>query len=262
MIKKRGNHSYNLLIFFALFIFALHSIFIFTGFIKINSSVLGNIFIMLLSLLSLISVFVLYLKFPSNFIIEKRGRLFLIISLTFFFLGDLFWTIYQTVLKNILPLGGIPDLCWNFAYLALMVSLVFFIKIQFRPSNLLAGILFSLGIFAGLIYLYFDLSEDIRLGTLNFIHLIQDLYFFYDFILLALVFVLIFPLINLRNKFFIGWIIIGIGITTRIVYDIFFANMSEKGIYYTGHPIDLIYVLFYLSIIFNSWLKFKILNVK
>ena len=263
MVKKRElSNPISIVLIIAVAVFLLQSFFIFTGLIKINSNLLGNLFVVLISFLALISIFILYRKFPEYFPMEKKGKLFLLISLALFFLGDLTWTIEQVVLKNTLPIGGIPDLCWNLAYFSLGTSLIFFIKTGFRKSNLGYIITTSLGSIAGLIYLYFDIVKDINLGSFSFIHLIQDLYFFYDFIILAFGIILVYPLIISKSKLFLGWIILGLGILARMIYDISFANMSENGTYYTGHPIDLIYVLFYLAIIINGLVKFNLLNKK
>jgi hypothetical protein len=75
-----------------------------------------------------------------------------------------------------------------------------------------------------------------------------------------MIFYLLWPLILNGNKYFTGWFLLGFGFVTRIVYDITFAKMSEDGSYYTGHPVDLIYVLLYLFVILNNVSKCRILN--
>lgn len=246
----------------AVVVFLLHLIFIFTGWVNINVNLFGNLFSDIVAFLAFISMFLLYRKFPEYFPMEKKAKLFLLISLSLFFLGDLIWTLEQVIEKNILPIGGIPDLCWNLAYFSLGGALIFFMKTEFRKSNLWPIIITSLGVVAGSIYLFVSISEDLNLGIFSFIHLIQTLYVFYDILIFALGLIILYPLIISRNKLFLGWMVLGLGVMTRLIHDALFENLSESGAYYTGHPVDLIYVLFYISIIFNSLIKFNLLNKK
>jgi hypothetical protein len=220
----------------------------------------GNLLISSISFLAFLSMFALYKKFPSNFPKEKKGKLFLLLAVAAFFIGDLIWMLQEVILKTKMPIGGTPDLLWNIAYVLLATGLIYFIQTEFRSSYKGAISILLLGIIAGGAYLTWDIAEDIEEGTLAIPHLIQDLYPFYDFIILALVIILVWPLIKSGNKLFQGWIILGVGIITRIIYDMTFIIMSENETYYTGHPIDLLYVMLYLAIIFNNQSKCTLLN--
>lgn len=224
------------------------------GFFKQNI-LFGNLFICLLSLLALFSMFIVYRRFPTNFPREKNGKLFILISLFLFFLGDLYWALDEVVFSKFVPIGGMPDLFWNIGYWALIVGILFFIFVGFIDSYKKFWTIFVAGLLAGLVYLGFDVLEDISLKSLDFVHFIQDMYFLYDFILIALIIILLMPLITNRNKLFYGWIVLGFGIFTRAIYDILFAGLSEAGTYYTGHIVDLVYVFFYVAVVYSSLIK-------
>lgn len=251
-----GGCVFKILIF-AILVYILQAVFVFNNFFSLNKNLVGNIFICTLSLLAFISIWVVYKIFPHNFPYEKKGKLFLMISMGLFFLGDLLWLINEMFLKKLVPIGSYPDFVWSFAYLALMVALIYLIKTEFMPSRFLPILIILVGFVLGCIFLAGDISEDLELNSFNLPHFMQDVYPFYDFIILGLVTVLLWPLIVARSSLFLGWIILGIGTIIRLIYDIIFIDMTETNSYSTGNPIDLLYVIFYLAIIVQSFIKYR-----
>ena len=243
-------------------VFLLHVLFISFGFFGLNKNLFGNLFIALISFLAFLSMFCLYKKFPHNFPMERKAKLFLLISTFLFFLGDFIWFAEEVFLQEIILLGGWPDLCWTLGYLALIISTQFFIKIEFRESKILLGILIFVAIILGGLFLYFDITANLSQGNLSFGSLIQDFYPIYDLIVFAMIIYLLWPLIITRNTYFLGWFWLGLGVLTRLVYDIIFVMLNKENLYYTGHPIDLVYNLFYIFIILNSLHKSNLLNSK
>lgn len=261
---NRGCSSKCFLAIFsiAIIIFIFQAVFIFGGFFKDHMDIIGNIFIVSLSLLTVISTILIYHKLPSNFPVEKRGKLLLSISFILFFIGDLLWLIAEIFLGDLVPLGGYPDLVWGLAYIFLIFSLIYFISISFRPSKSTTYVVILMAIIIGGGILYQDVNEDLEEGSFNFNHSLQDSYILYDIVSLFLVLYLIWPIIFSGTRFGLHWIILGAGILTRLFYDQIFANMSQNGTYYTGHPVDLLYVLFYLFALFAFYIKSKDFEVE
>jgi hypothetical protein len=243
----------------AILVFVFQIFFAFYGLFSDSSSLVGNIIITSSSLLALISMIVLYVKFPSNFPKEKWGNFFMVVSVFLFFLGDLLWLIDEVIRGQMVPIGGFPDMLWNLAYFALITAMGFFISFSFRPSNKWLYMALAIGSLVALAVLYEDVSEDLELGTFTFSHSIQDTYILYDFIVLAMIVYFVWPMFSIGGGLATSWIILSFGLATRIVYDRVFAQMSEEATYYTGHPVDLLYVLFYLAIIFANLYKYKLL---
>lgn len=246
----------------AAFIFILQGVFIFGNFFKDYRGLVGNIFIVSLSLLALIGSVIIYSNISSNFPREKKANLFLIFSLLLFLIGDIFWLVGELLSGKELILGNFPDLMWSLAYLFLIISLFYFISLGFRPSPKTIYLVVAAGLIIGGTILGLDIGEDLEEGTFNFSHAIQDSYILYDLVVLFMIIYLVWPMVLIGSRFFTPWFILGIGIISRLVYDQIFANMSQEGTYYSGHPVDLIYVLFYVVLLISFYFKSKSLAVK
>jgi len=263
---KKSNSSHNgsfeknsvgcnaKLFYFVLFFFFVHMTLIFTGVLR-GSNLLSNLFTIFFSFIAFLSLFFLYRKVPSNFPRERVGNILLLTSVFLFFLGDFFWAVEEIFLGNLVPLGGVADILWNLAYFSLIASVGFFISFSFVSSYPKIIFLLVLGLIFGGVFLYWDISEDIEEGTFNLPHFIQDLYPVYDIILIVMISILIWPIIGYGNKFFIPWFLFGLGVISRIIFDLVFVSISENGIYYTGHPMDIFYVAFYVFLV--SYASFK-----
>jgi len=247
----------------AIVVFVLHLVFLFSNVFHDAPNlhnIFGNVFIVVLSSLALISVIFVYAKFPENFPSEKRGNLFVLLGMLLFLIGDVMWLVDEIFLNNKIPIGGFADLFWNVGYVCFIVAIIMFISFSFRASNKILYWLMTVGVLIGGYVLYSDVSEDLELGSFTLSHAIQDVYILYDFIVLILIIYLVWPMILNRNRLFYSWIILAFGFLTRVVYDRIFANMSEYGTYYTGHPIDLLYIVFYMCVVFVSLTKFRIMS--
>lgn len=246
-------------------IFSLQIIFayapIFHNIPKLHN-ILGNIFICSLSILALIGSIKIYKSLPLNFPRERTGNLYLSIALFLFLLGDLLWLYSEIFLNNLTPIGGLPDLMWNLGYIALIISMGYFISLSFRPSKKVTALILLVGLVIGGAILYFDVLEDLEENSFTLVHAIQDAYILYDTLLLFMVIYLIWPIIVLGNRFFISWVVLGLGITTRLIYDRIFAEMSDKGTYFTGHPVDVLYTTLYLTLVLSFYFKSKNLGVQ
>lgn len=270
-MKKRGTSNkfpcskcFLTFVILAVTIYILHSIFIFSPvFNKLTHlhNIVGNIFIVLLSLTALIATLRMYFKMPTSFPRENKGNLFLAISLLLFFIGDVLWLISEVFYGSLMPIGGYPDLAWNLAYFALIISLIYYISVGFRPWNNRAYWVLLIVAIIGIGILYGDVSEDLAEGSFTSTHALQDMYILYDILVLLLIFYLVWPLFSSDIRFGLHWIIFGVGMISRLVYDQIFVQMSQDGTYYTGHPVDLLYVSLYLFIVIGFYIKSKQLGV-
>ena len=113
MVKKRGgkkvvsstSNPFFVLLIIGLILFILQGIFIFGNILTNENNfkdIVGNVFIVCISSLALISSIMIYKKISPNFPREKKGKLFLSISIFLFFLGDLIWLFNEIFLKNLI----------------------------------------------------------------------------------------------------------------------------------------------------------------
>ncbi len=246
-----GTAVILLFIFQAYFIFFMKDI--------SNRALISNSIITLFALLAFVSSIRIYFKMPKNFPAEKKGYLLLTSSIFLFFLGDLLWLVYG-LKDSLLPLGTWPDLAWSLAYFALIASLYYFNSLIFRESDKKLYMVLIIGIIIAGGILYLDVSEDLNLGSFSWQHAIQDSYILYDLIILILIIYIVWPMWLLKNPIFYSWIILGVGILSRGIYDRIFAELSESGAYYSGHLVDLIYIFFYIAIVFSNIYKCKMLD--
>jgi hypothetical protein len=246
----------------SLLIFIFQAIFIFGGFFKDYRDIIANVFIVLLSSLCLVSVILLYKKIPINFPKEKKGMLFLAFAMALFLIGDLLWLASEVFFGDLTPIGSFPDLAWNFAYFALIFSLIYFVLLSFRPSKFITYSILLVALIMGGGILYEDVHEDFEEGSFTFSHFIQDLYILYDLVALFLVVYLVWPIAFSGTRFGQYWTLLGLGIITRLGYDRIFADMSQKGTYYSSHPVDLLYVAVYLIAVLSFYIKSRDFEVK
>lgn len=257
-----GGSIFLCLLIVALGLYSFQGIFIFGNLFEDSRDLIANLLITSLSLLAFISAILIYRRLSFNFPREKKANLFLIVSLFLFFLGDLLWLGSEILFGDLVPIGSIPDFAWLSAYIFLIISLIYFISTSFRPYGSAIYLVLLLGTIIGGAVVYFDVAEDLEEGSFTFVHAIQDAYILFDVIVVLLVIYLVWPIFPAGRRFYLSWILLGLGISTRVVYDQIFANMSQAGTYYTGHPIDLLYVIFYLCVVASSYFKSKILAVK
>lgn len=270
MVKKRGSeknsvkgsNSFFVVLIISLILFVFQSIFVFSPILNDYSlhNLIGNMFIVSISSLALISSILIYQKISVHFPREKKGKFFLAVSLFLFFLGDLLWLLDEVFLNKFVPVGSVPDFIWISAYIFLIITLFYFISISFRPSRSTTYWIILLAIIVSGVVLFLDISEDLEENSFEFVHAIQDSYILFDSIAFFLVVYLIWPIFPAGKRFYLNWLMLGIGIFIRAVYDKLFADMSQHANYYTGHPIDLMYTSFYLFIIASFYFKAKSLE--
>ncbi len=261
-IRKVKKNSILPIFIISLILFVLQALFSFNVFGSEHNTVLGNIFLTSASFLAFIASVILYFKIPRESFVERKSYFFMMIGILLFFFGDLIWLVNEVYLNNLVPIGGIPDFAWNLAYICLIIAVSFIISTRDKSTKFIFYILLALVALAGIFLVYQDMSEDLALGTFTFAHALQDTYILYDFVLILMLLCLVYPLLISKSPELIFFVVLVFGVVTRLVYDKIFVNMSEKGTYYTGHPIDLLYVCFYLLFILSAFFKYKLLSLK
>ncbi len=234
-------------------LYLIYAILILSGKILVINSVLwGNFFTSSISLIAVISLISFLYSEAGKQGIDPKGNKILTLSLIFMFLGDLLWFLNELFLENLVPIGGWPDISWNISHILLIWSFLHFSESIFSESlRWKAGIL-TAGILTAIINAIISLREYFNLGIYGISFIIQEIYPIYDFIIIGILLTIIGPLIVNQDKTFKGFYIILFGLLARIVYDNLFADLILNGSYYTGHIIDLIYVIFYIGICLSS----------
>ncbi|MCX6708430.1 MAG: hypothetical protein NTW67_02150 [Candidatus Woesearchaeota archaeon] len=71
---------------------------------------------------------------------------------------------------------------------------------------------------------------------------------------------LVIPLIASHNRLLRSWLFFGLGVIALAVFDLAFAEFAQRGLYYSGHPLDIVYCLSYLLFVFAAYSKLKLLK--
>jgi hypothetical protein len=268
MVKKVAKPGFCSKCFLRLFIisiilFITQAVFIFGKFFHDSiylHNIFSNLFLILFALICFVASWLIYKKIPETFPREKKATLFFMLFVLFFLFGDILWFVYETLFGQKIPLGSLPDLSWAIGYFFLIISVVYFAKIGFRSNENGVFVALAIGILLSCFLIYYDVSEDLAEGSFDFTHFLQDMYIVYDLIVLLLIIYVVWPLLYSGVKYGMQWIILSLGIVIRLVYDFIFAEISANGSYFTGHPIDLLYVLLYILIILSFYVKAKLME--
>jgi hypothetical protein len=171
----------------------------------------------------------------------------LFVGIFFWFLGDLSWTVYETVLRVSIPYPSFADVFYLGAYIPIAVGLILFLR------TFWSGIdrkMFIVGLCLGLFF--FVLTCVVLIGPL--VMSSEDLltkffdvaYPVADSILIVLS---ILVLVNFKGgKIAAPWIWICLGLFLAGLYDITFGLGTLQGWYYSGNPIELIQLYGYVCL--------------
>lgn len=222
--------------------------------------VLSNVLSDATALCAFVACWFVYRRISKEFSAEKKGWFFITLALFLFFFGDIAWSFYEIVLHVEVPLGSWPDLLWTLAYVVLIVGVFYFLSTMFFESHARNYLLVALSAVVGGVLLYFETAKDVAREGFSFIAFIQDSYIFFDIILIAMLLILVVPLWQARNRLFVSWLLLAGAFVIRIFFDFVFASLTDAELYYTGHPIDILYVFSYVLIVFAVDFKFKLLE--
>ena len=175
---------------------------------------------------------------------EAHLGLFLFVLLQFF--GELTWTIYEVVFHVEVPYPSLADLFYLAGYVAGIVGLMRFLSFFARKlpmRRIVLSIIFGLVIVGStFIFLLSTLiTEQADIYTKAF----DVAYPGFDAILLSLVVAVFLTLKG--GKLAPSWLWIGLGVLLTAIVDIIFSLGTLQGWYYSGHPIELLWVWGYVS---------------
>ncbi len=218
----------------------------------------GDIAPVFLSLFGMIACWLAYKAIPKEYARESRGWFYIALAFLFFMIGDAYWGYSEIVLKVELPLGSIADLSWQLAYLMLFIGFGFILHIMFHSQKKARWITF-LTVVAAAIFIFIHMKKHLAEG--NWINVIQDSYILYDIILLGMITSLLLPLVQSHNHLMNVWLLFGLAVFARIIFDFLFAEMTAIGAYSTGSFIDLLYGASYVLFVVSADAKLKLLPV-
>jgi len=147
-------------------------------------------------------------------------------------------------------------------YFALIFGFYVFLSMMFFSSESYNYVIMALSALIGGFFAYLGIPVAVAAGELTLGSFAQHFYVFLDFILLGMVLVLIIPLWRVRNRLFVTWFIFSLGIAGWIVFDFLFAGMTAFGVYYSGHPVDILYAFAYVLFVFAADSKLKLVEHK
>ncbi|VVB81716.1 Uncharacterised protein [uncultured archaeon] len=249
----------RLLVFFALVFFVLQLFFVATQQANPSLALASNILQDLLGLCAVIGFWIVYAKVEKRFDEEKKGWLCIALAFSLFFIADVIWTVFEAIL-HINPIGSVPDFFYLLAYLVLMWGMYYFISSMFFRSQALNCAIGGLTFIIAGLFFYMNILQNVLVKVFSWASLIQESYGFFDILLLGLVLILIIPLIVSHNRLLRSWLLFGMGIIALAVFDLAFSEFAVRGMYYSGHPIDIVYCLAYLLFVFAAYYKLKLLK--
>lgn len=238
----------------SLLFFGLGALVVFTLQGEPSLGVLSNVFVDLLSLCAALGGFAAYnsINKKSEF---KRPTLYLALAFAFLFLGDMLWSVFENVLGIAIPVGSFADFAWIIGYVLILISLFMFVSKMF--------ITFKTKVFAGLITLIFaswfaifHLPDLVSLASV-----FNHAYVIMDIVIIGLISMILVPLVTTRNRFVVFWILFASAFLVRIVFDVLFAEFIDADIYWSGHFIDIIYMLSYAIFVFAADYRVKLAGV-
>ena len=158
-----------------------------------------------------------------------------------YFLGDTIWAIYETILQIEIPYPSPADAIYLASYIPIAIGIVQFlwsfrsgIKRQRSFAALAVGLLFVALICAFLIGPLVVSAEDSLTKTFDVAYPVLDS---------MLVVLALFMFILFRGGKMAGsWLWISLGLLLSALADIMFSMGTLQGWYYSGHPIELIYL--------------------
>jgi hypothetical protein len=182
--------------------------------------------------------------FKGKFGVIRFG-LFLAVFL--WFLGESAWGVYEIVLHANVPYPSVADVFYLGGYIPALLGLVqflWFFRETFTPRKLALAALSGLAIafVSGAILLYPLMNESADTLT----KLFDVGYPLLDAFLVALAVMV--TITFERGRFANDWLWIALGMILNAVADMAFSYGTLAGWYYSGHPIELLYVWSYLCL--------------
>ncbi len=165
-------------------------------------------------------------------------------------IAESIWMYYELVLGIEVPFPSFADLFWTIGYIPMLVALYLkkrdmFITKEKNIAAYVGGVIMLTFIIFIFLPLFIEMSGMER--VLSFIYISFD-YIFALFSLSVL-------LVGGTGKFIRPWLTLAAAYAAFTLFDISFAWFTAKDLYYTGHPIDLVYSTSYLLLTLAAYFK-------
>jgi len=172
------------------------------------------------------------------------------LGMFFWFLGELGWAVYTFLLNVEIPYPSIADVFWLVGYVPFLIALYYYAKtfesvLPKRPLHTVwvITVVLSVTVTVLLMFPIMGAEEDTLTLVISLAYPFLDLALF----LTALLSLIIFRAGTLGKS----WSLMNAGLMANVGGDILFSYATAQGIYYDGHPIDLLlayaYILFALA---------------
>jgi len=162
------------------------------------------------------------------------------LGMLLWFLGETCWAIYALLLNVEIPYPSIADAFWLAGYVPFFIALQQYVKTfaSVLSRRILGTIMFS--VFASSVLVSAILITPIIGAEQDLVTLLVD--FAYPLLDLVLLAAAILGLaIFSKGSLGKSWLLINAGISLDVVADILFSYTTAQGIYYNGHPLELLY---------------------
>ena len=165
----------------------------------------------------------------------------------FWFLGDITWVVYETILHFAIPYPSFADVFYLAGYVPIAVGMVQFLRIfhsSLSRKRAVAALLMGLLSFACTLLLVIG---PLTISSEELLTKMFDVaYPALDSLLVLLAFLMVF--IFRGGKMSGSWVWIAFGLLLNALADILFSLGTLQGWYYSGHPIELVQIWAYICL--------------
>ncbi|MBS7616914.1 hypothetical protein KEJ45_06935 [Candidatus Bathyarchaeota archaeon] len=192
---------------------------------------------------------------------ESKGKfsmvwLYFTAGLFLWFMGEAVWAGYTLVLGVELPYPSAADVFWLAGYVPFLIGLCWYVKLfssaltwKRLTATLIAIFAFVVLAMALLVPPIFETEENLITRTISLAYPILD------FVLFGMAHLGL--IIFWRGNIGKSWLLINAAIATNACADIIFSYTTAKGIYYNGHPADLLFDFAYLFFLMAFYIHTK-----
>jgi len=183
---------------------------------------------------------------------KEQGRLGVVhlglfLAVLFWFLGESVWGIYEVLLAVEVPYPSAADIFYLAGYLPALLGITFFLV---RVKTAIRGIAFQAIILSGLTIIgssvVFLINPIIASGSSNLAKIFDVGYPSLDTILLVLAVTMLIAFAD--GKIGQSWFWISFGMILTTMADLAFSFGTLSGWYYSGHPIELLWLWGYIGL--------------
>jgi hypothetical protein len=166
-------------------------------------------------------------------------------GLLIWFMGEVSWAVYTLVLGVELPYPSFADVFWLFGYIPFFIALYWYVKMFSNVLNkkllalsMISTVALAIVVAVTLFSYVSGAEEDLVAIAVNFAYPLLDLLLFS----VAQIGLIIFW----KGKLGKSWLLINAGIAVDTLADILFSYTTAQEIYYSGHMLDVLFIIAYL----------------